>query len=214
LTSYGDVVYSATSDGELKRSERVDGHIYEYKKNLQLPGAPMVVSPAADLIYVLQNNNKIIKIDVASYSITQEFEVKDYEATALSFNAPANELWIGDKKGLVHILDATSFEQKALIEKKHNHGVSIVKTSPDGKLVASGDVYRYIYVFDAETKLEVGCYAYHTARITGLEFYKDNSLLLTMGLDLTVGVVNLATKKQKTVHRPNEKELTSSVFDD
>ena len=69
----------------------------------------MVVSPAADLIYVLQNNNKIIKIDVASYSIAQEFEVKDYEATALSFNAAKNELWIGDKKGLVHILDATSF---------------------------------------------------------------------------------------------------------
>ena len=85
----------------------------------------MVVSPAADLIYVLQNNNKIIKIDVASYSIAQEFEVKDYEATALSFNAATNELWIGDKKGLVHILDATSFEQKALIEKKHNHGVSM-----------------------------------------------------------------------------------------
>jgi hypothetical protein len=53
LTSYQDIVYSATSDGELKRSERVDGHVYEYKKNLQLPGAPMVVSPGAEVIFVL-----------------------------------------------------------------------------------------------------------------------------------------------------------------
>ena len=30
----------------------------------------------------------------------------------------------------------------------------------------------------------------------------------------TVGVVDLATKSHKTVHRPNEKDLTSSVFDD
>lgn len=155
----------------------------------------MVVSPSAEVIYVLQNNNKVIKVDVASYSIAQEYDVKDFEATALSFNHVTNELWVGDKKGLLHILDASTFEQKALIEKKHNHGISIIKTSPDGQLVASGDSYRYIYVFNAQSKEEVGCYAYHTARITGLEFNKDNSLLLTMGLDLTVGVVNMATKK-------------------
>ena len=95
---------------------------------------------------------------------------------------------------MLHILDASSFEQKALIEKKHNHGISIIKASPDGQFIASGDSYRYIYVFNAQTKVEVGCYAYHTARISGLEFYKDNSLLLTMGLDLTVGDINMTTK--------------------
>jgi DNA-binding beta-propeller fold protein YncE len=126
-------VYSATSDGELKRSERIDGsHVYEYKKTLQLPGAPMVVSPSGDVIFVLQNNNKVIRVDVASYSVSGEFEFKDYEATAMSYNAVTNELWVGDKKGSVHVLDASNYEQKSVIEKKHNHGISIVKTSPDG----------------------------------------------------------------------------------
>jgi hypothetical protein len=91
----------------------------------------------------------VIKVDVASYSISQEYEIMAFEATALSFNAATNELWVGDKKGILHILDASSFEEKALIEKKHNYGISIIKTSPDGQLVASGDVYRYIYVFNA-----------------------------------------------------------------
>ena len=188
-------MYSATSDGELKRSEKIDGYTYEYKKNLQLSGAPVVVSPSADLIFVLLNNNRIVKVDVASFSVSQEFDVKDFEATALSLNSLHSELWVGDKKGTIHILDANTFAEKSCIEKKHNHGISIVKSSPDGKLVASGDVYRYIYVFNAETKQEVGCYAYHTARITGLEFTQDNSSMLTMGLDLTVGMVDMATKK-------------------
>lgn len=139
----------------------------------------MVVSPAAEVVYVLQNNNKVIKVDVASFSVAEEHEIKGYEATALSFNAATNELWIGDKKGLLHIIDASSFSEKTLIEKKHNHGISVIKSSPDGRLVASGDAYRYIYVFNAETKEQVGCYAYHTARITGLQFNKDASLLLT-----------------------------------
>ena len=103
--------------------------------------------------------------------------------------------------------------QKALIEKKHNHPLSIVKSSADGSLVASGDTYRYIYVFNAETKQEVGCFPYHTARITGLDFSADNAKLLTVGLDLTVGVADLTSKKEKTVHRPNEKELTAACFD-
>jgi WD40 repeat protein len=123
-------------------------------------------------------------------------------------------LWVGDKKGLLHILDGNDLSQKSVIEKKHNHAVSVVKSSVDGKLVASGDAYRYIYVFDAETKQEVGCYPYHQAKILGLDFNKDSTKLLTTGLDLTVGVVDLSTKSHKTVHRPNEKDLTASVFDE
>jgi hypothetical protein len=63
---------------------------------------------------------------------------------------------VGDKKGLLHILDRNDLSQKSIIEKKHHHAVSVVKSSIDGILVATGDAYRYIYVFDAETKQEVG----------------------------------------------------------
>jgi hypothetical protein len=86
-----------------------------------------------------------------------------------------NELWVGDKKGLTHILSTGDFSEKAVIEKKHNHQVNVMKTSRDGKHVASGDTYRYIYVFNAETKEEVGCFTYHTAKIIHLDFNKDST---------------------------------------
>lgn len=132
----------------------------------------------------------------------------------MSYSALLDELWVGDKKGLIHILNAEDLTQKALIEKKHNHAISVMTSSKDGKLIASGDGYRYIYVFNAETKEEVGCFPYHAAKIIGLDFNKSSTHLLTVGLDLTVGVANLADKTKKVIHRPNEKELTAAVFDE
>lgn len=166
------------------------------------------------LLFVLQNNNHIVVIDIATMTCTKDIEVKDYEATALSFASATNELWVGDKKGLIHILDPADFSQKGLIEKKHNHGITVMASSKDGKMIASGDGYRYIYVFNTETKNEVACFAYHTSKIIGLDFNQAGTHLLTAGLDLTVGVANLADKTKKVVHRPNEKELTAAIFAD
>ncbi len=95
--------------------------------------------------------------------------------------------------------------QKATIEKKHNHSVTIMNVSKDGRFVASGDSYRYIYVFNAETKEETNCFAYHTSRILHLDFNQDSTLLLTASLDLNVGVANLVDKSKKVIQRSNEK---------
>lgn len=144
--------------------------------------------------------------------MTKEIELKDYEGTALT--ATFDEVWIGDKKGLIHILNQEDLSQKSLIEKKHNHAISVMTTSIDGTQVASGDAYRYIYVFKTDTKEESGCFAYHTSKIIGLNFNREGTLLLTAGLDLNVSVANLADKTKKIINRPNEKELTAITFDE
>lgn len=179
---------------------------FQIKNSLKLTGAPLSVSIGNDkVLYVLQNNNRIAAIDADSLTLRKEFELKDYEGTALSYSSALNEVWVGDKKGLLHILDGEDFTQKGLIEKKHNHAISVMTVSKDGKLIASGDGYRYIYVFNTETKEETGCFAYHQSKILGLDFNQSSTHLLTTGLDLTVGVANLADKTKKLVLRANEK---------
>lgn len=153
-------------------------------------------------------------IDVQSFSVIKSVEISGYEGTALTYVDSTQEVWVGDKKGVIHILNASDFTQKSTIEKKHNHSLSVMTTSRDGKLVASGDAYRYIFVFDAETQQEVGCYPHHTSKVLHLNFSKDCAHLVTTGLDLSVGVVNLQDKTKKLYHRANEKELTCAVFDD
>ena len=115
------------------------------------------------LLYVLTSKNTFVILNGETLAEVSKHEVKDYEATHFAYASAQNELWVGDKKGLLHILDADTFEERTVIEKKHNHGVTYVTSSKDGKLVASGDSYRYIYVFNCETKQEVACFPYHTS---------------------------------------------------
>lgn len=113
LASSNDIVFSGTSDGTIKRSFRVspDSHIYEYKNTVKVSAAPLAVTPSADKkgLYVLMNNIKIALIDGETFTVANEVELKGYEAMALSYTAVTNELWVGDKKGVVHILDANDF---------------------------------------------------------------------------------------------------------
>lgn len=74
----------------------------------------------------------------------------------------------------------------------------------------------YIQIFikiNIETKEDVGCYPYHAAKIVELSFNKDASLLLTSSMDLNVGIAKLSDKTKKIIERPNQKELTSTIFD-
>ena len=213
LSSFENLVFSGSVDGTIKKSEGLGEGRFEYKQSLKLEAFPIALTVGQDgNLYVLQNNNKLAIIDIASFTLTKLHEFKDYEATAATF--ASSGLWVGDKKGLIHVLSPADLSQTALIEKKHNHALSYMTTSKDGKLVASGDTYRYIYVFNAESRDEIGCYTYHTSKITQLEFNKDSTLLLTASLDLGVGITKLADKSKKLMHRTNEKELTGVVFDE
>jgi len=41
--------------------------------------------------------------------LIKEVEIKGYDATSLTYSVATNELWVGDKKGLLHILDGNDF---------------------------------------------------------------------------------------------------------
>jgi hypothetical protein len=75
-------------------------------------------------------------------------ELKGYDALTMVYSYLNGEIWIGDKKGVIHILNE-DFSEKEVIEKKHNHSVVTMTISRDGEMIASGDSYRYIYVFHA-----------------------------------------------------------------
>jgi WD40 repeat protein len=213
LSSFHTFIFSGGVDGTIKKSELIHGtHSYEFKGSVKLDGHPIAMVAGNDkILYVLQNNNQLALIEIEGFTVVKTHDFKDYEATALT--TTENEIWVGDKKGVIHILNSNDLSEKALIEKKHNHPLSYMTTSRDGKLVATGDSYRYIYVFNADSKAEVNCFTYHTARITHLNFNKDGTLLLTASLDLGVGVAKLADKTKKIIHRTNDKELTSVTFD-
>jgi WD40 repeat protein len=99
-----------------------------------------------------------------------------------------NELYFGDKKGVIHILDADCFEVKDKIEKKHNHAVTSMVISEDGKTLVTGDTYRYMYAFQVEERKEIGCWAYHQSKVTHLAINHDGSIIASLGNDRSIGL--------------------------
>ena len=75
--------------------------------------------------------------------------------------------------------------------------------SADGKKIASGDAYRYTYVFDAESHEEMGKFAFHPASLLNLAFSDDGDHLVTVATDMSFGYINLASGKHKQVKNPH-----------
>lgn len=76
------------------------------------------------------------------------------QATHITVSKHTGEIWLSEKlKVFVYKFDGELHEVHQF--DKHTQKVSVLSVSADGKYVASGDDYRYIYVHDAETKAEV-----------------------------------------------------------
>lgn len=60
-----------------------------------------------------------INTETPKHEDGKTLELKDIEATQIIYSHASNELWVGDKKGLIHIYNAEDLEKVQTIEKKH-----------------------------------------------------------------------------------------------
>ena len=73
----------------------------------------------------------------------------------------------------------------------------VIKLSPDGKYLASGDNQRVILVYEAESK-KVVCdrFGFHTGSIFDLDWSSDSKFLASSSLDGSVMIWEIETKKR------------------
>ena len=107
-----------------------------------------------------------------------------------------DEVWVGDKTGKIHVHCAKTFAEKQVIE-KHSKAVTCMAVSADHSKVASGDAYRYIQVWDANSKAEVASIGTHKDRILVVCFSHSGEQLLSTTFDMAYGVTDLSTKEMK-----------------
>ena len=126
-----NIVYSASTDSVLKLSTRFsDSHSFEFTKSIKLEGSPIDISIGSNnKIYVLLNNSKIhaLSEDLSENTV---HEIKDYEPTAIT--QVGQTLWVGDKKGTIHILSDDGLQEVVKIEGKHKQSVTVMTTSKNG----------------------------------------------------------------------------------
>lgn len=160
---------------------------------------------------VLHTADKLLTLKGDQIEHTQAFD--SFEAETVGHSKATNELIVGDKKGVIHFLDAAEpGVEKGKIEKKHNHAISALTVSEDGTKLATGDTYRYIYIFDLAERKEIGCQAYHLSKVNALTFNPQGTTLATVGNDLTLGTIDIAAKQKKVKKEATEKETKDLVF--
>jgi WD40 repeat protein len=159
-------------------------------------------------VYALQtkllikiNDSKVVKKETLSF-----------ETKCLEVNEDLKEILIGDKKGKLHIFDM-DFKEK---EKKDIHygEYQVIKLSPDGKLIASGDNQRQILIYEADTK-KVVCdrFGFHTGSIFDLDWTSDSKFLASASLDCSVMLWEIETKKRlKNYHNFDGNQINGVRF--
>ena len=144
-----------------------------------------------DELYALQTKI-LFKINEGK---VEKKETLSFESKCLEVNEDLEEILIGDKKGKLHIfgMDLKEKEKKDI----HYGEYQVIKLSPDGKLIASGDNQRTILIYEAGTK-NVICdrFGFHTGSIFDLDWTTDSKFLASASLDCNVMIWELETKKR------------------
>lgn len=96
-------------------------------------------------LFVLTNQSEILVLDAKDLSTKKQ---KKLTCQATAMDICGGNIWVGDKKGSIFVLDAASLDEKHKHENKHSKAVTVI--SSNAKMVASGDAYRYFFVFNNE----------------------------------------------------------------
>ena len=186
------LVYITEVQGNLLCFDRASG---EKKFEIEdIKGNFKVIVPSRknnDELYALQTKI-LFKINEGK---VEKKETLSFESKCLEVNEDLEEILIGDKKGKLHIfgMDLKEKEKKDI----HYGEYQVIKLSPDGKLIASGDNQRTILIYEADTK-NVICdrFGFHTGSIFDLDWTTDSKFLASASLDCNVMIWELETKKR------------------
>jgi len=202
ICSNGEHVFSSGQD---KLLIKFDAEGNEQAK-ITLPNRCLSASANANEVFVLCMGNEVVVVNTKDMSVKVQKKV-GYEATASAHSD--NHVWVGDKKGSVHVHDAKSLDEVKVHADIHSKAVTCI--AAHGPWVTSGDAYRYFKTFSAETMEVHNEQADHRDKILQLAFGEDHLVSLTT--DNAFGVTSVTDKKflreKKQPHK--EKVVTHCV---
>jgi WD40 repeat protein len=201
LTKNSHSFYTSSLDEAIARYENE-----EMACKVTLPHKAMAVSAQEDHLWVLTSGNSVLKLDAKTLATLSQFAI-NYEATAMV--STVTEVWVGDKKGSVHVHSDAGAEIEVL--SKHSKAVTCMAVTDDGSKVASGDAYRYIMVWDGASKADVASIGRHKDKINNLAFSATGEELLSTTFDLAFGVTDLASQEMKETKAAHGKKNVTHI---
>jgi WD40 repeat protein len=156
--------------------------------NIPLGGPAVGVAVAGSDTIVTATNKAVLLLKGGKIVDTKKADALGPQAVAIS--PDGNTVAVGGDNNTIQIykVNGNSLAEGAVL-KEHRGPLSKLAYSPDGKLLASADRNREIFVWDVATntvKISETKWVFHTARIDGLQFSPDSKHVASGGLDQTI----------------------------
>lgn len=196
------------SDDSTVRYVPEDKFTYQAKSSdIKLKGVPCDLSKSKDgsTVFVATHNGVAV-IDDANQTLSSYTGFNDFEPLSIAVNPTNGDVAIGCDDKLVRVYAVAkkqlSSKPKTVI-KGHRGTIQTVRYSPDGKLLAVGDKFREIIVYDtSDYSPKYTELLFHSGAVTDLDWSSDSKYLVSCSLDKNVIVWDFANGKHisKTAH--------------
>lgn len=188
------------TSGQDKLLIKFDGEGKELAK-VTLPNRCISASASASEVFVLCVGNEVLVINATDLVVKKQKKMS-WDATASAHSA--NHVWVGNKKGSVHVLDKATLDEVKVHTDIHTKPVTFMASNQHW--VSSGDAYRYIQTYNAETMEPHNKQGDHTDKITSLAFGVDH--LVSVTTNNAYGVTQVTDKKfLREVKVPHQEKL-------
>lgn len=188
---------------------------YSSEPPVSLPGQPcdLSVAEANPEIMLVPTANGIVlfrgRVAVSTMPVT-------YELSAAALSPDGTEAAVGgtDGKLRVYSVRGDTLAEEAVLE-KHRGPITVVRYSPDGTLIASGDQKPEAVVWDrASREVKMRNMLYHTARISCLAWAPNSQTVATGSLDNSIIVwdMNKPASGRLTIKGAHSGGVTAVIF--
>ncbi len=182
-----------------KLSQKFSRHFQEIIAIALDPVTNSLISASADNIIKIWNLDTVKKI--------KEIDFKSVEITCLAVNPRKGYFCSGGLEKRVRLRDIKT--GKVVRTLAVNSGVLSLAFSPNGKLLATGQLNHQIQIWNVQTERKIRTFTGHQDRISALTFSADNRTLVSGSWDRTVKLWDLETGKMKTTFQGHHSIISS-----
>jgi len=207
----GDDLVTAAMDNSV-RFTSLSGKAYkeEDKIGLDSPVQDIAVGNSSALAVAVTMNNIVV---IRNKKVASQVAV-GWSPKAVAISKDESEVLVGGEDNAIYVygLSGSNLTQKSKLE-GHRGPLTAIEYSNDGKLFASADKNRDIFVWDNATKAQkITGWVFHTARINSLAWSPDDSHLASGALDQNIFIWNISSPSTRIQIKNSHYGGVNAVF--
>jgi len=139
------------------------------------------------------DDGAVIIWDAEKYKHKNRLNIKGEKLRAVSFSPDGQKLYVGCMSGNIYVINASDlsvikgipYEKRSFI-KSNEHGITVIKCSPDGSKFVAGNHDCIINVYDTKNNNRIGTLTGHSSTVVHLDWSDDSKYIQSDSSDCEI----------------------------